>query len=432
MNNYLTTQMQTATKPAFTLLTRGILQRQCGYGQHTSVAGECEEYNKKREGMLQRAAVNNALTTEVPPIVDEVLHSPGQPLDTQTRAFMEPRFGHDFSRLRVHTDAKAAESARAVNALAYTVGKEVVFGAGHFAPRSLAGQRLIAHELTHVVQQRDAGIRPQTKLAISDPSDMSEREADSTTNTALSRINRNPINHTSTQPLIQRAVEVRPPGRGEASAFDRRQELIDRLNTLSTAIQYRLEGRRIVYDLIDESVLTNLDRQMRGFIDRAEVVPMRLITSAGFVGGGPLLFDSFILGYVDLDDLLASDDHAFQIVLLHFLTERFQVRNYARRIGTNLDPEFARAHRAGREAETEFFRELIGDPTIRFNYDETRPNGTLVVAWRSQEGYRIFHVIRRATQAERGGELFVQTRDGRRLTIEDLIAERAAAAPAAP
>ena len=79
--------------------------------------------------MLQRAAVNNSPTHEVPPIVHEVLRSPGQPLDAATHAFMAPRFGHDFSSVRVHTDAKAVESARAVNALAYTVGaRHCVFG----------------------------------------------------------------------------------------------------------------------------------------------------------------------------------------------------------------------------------------------------------------------------------------------------------------
>ena len=66
---------------------------------------------------------------------------------------MESRFGHDFSQVRVHRDAKAAESARAVNALAYTVGEDVVFGTGQYAPGSSTGQRLLAHELTHVVRR---------------------------------------------------------------------------------------------------------------------------------------------------------------------------------------------------------------------------------------------------------------------------------------
>lgn len=69
------------------------------------------------------------------------------------RHYFEPRFGYDFSQVRVHTDAKAAESARAVNALAFTVGRDVAFGAGQYAPGTTEGKRLLAHELTHVVQQ---------------------------------------------------------------------------------------------------------------------------------------------------------------------------------------------------------------------------------------------------------------------------------------
>jgi len=91
--------------------------------------------------------------TAVPPIVHEVLRSPGQPLDPASRLFMEPRFGHDFSKLRVHTDEKAAESAQAIGAAAYTVGNDLVFGAGEFNPQNSDGRQLIAHELTHVIQQ---------------------------------------------------------------------------------------------------------------------------------------------------------------------------------------------------------------------------------------------------------------------------------------
>jgi uncharacterized protein (UPF0254 family) len=92
----------------------------------------------------------------VPPLVQEVLRSPGQPLDPATRAFIEPCFGHDFASVRVHTDAKAAESARAVSALAYTVGHNVVFGANRYAPATRAGRELLAHELAHTIQQRNA------------------------------------------------------------------------------------------------------------------------------------------------------------------------------------------------------------------------------------------------------------------------------------
>lgn len=112
-----------------------------------------EEACRRKRQTLQRKAVSNDERSEVPPIVHEVLRSPGQPLDKETRAFFEPRFGHDFSRVRVHTGAKAAESARTVNALAYTLGRDVVFGTGQYAPGTGDGRSLLAHELTHVIQQ---------------------------------------------------------------------------------------------------------------------------------------------------------------------------------------------------------------------------------------------------------------------------------------
>src|SRR5262249_17069410 len=93
----------------------------------------------------------------VPPLVYETLQSGGQGLHADTRGSMEPFFNRNFADVQVHTDNKAAESALAVNALAYTVGRHVVFGAGQYAPTTAAGRRLLAHELTHVVQQSGGG-----------------------------------------------------------------------------------------------------------------------------------------------------------------------------------------------------------------------------------------------------------------------------------
>ena len=158
----------------------GILQRKCACGNHTIAGGECAECRQKRVGNLQRAAVSHGPVNAVPPIVPDVLRSPGQPLDPAARALMEPRIGHDFSHVRVHTDASAAESARAVNALAYTVGRDVVFGAGQLAPGTTAGNRLLAHELAHVVQQGNRS-RLQTRLTIGPANDHYELEADRVT-----------------------------------------------------------------------------------------------------------------------------------------------------------------------------------------------------------------------------------------------------------
>jgi Domain of unknown function (DUF4157) len=199
--------------PVFKPAQTGVLQRKCDCGQHTG-GGECEECKRKkpdektsRDPLLQRSAIGRNAVNGVPPIVHEVLRSPGQPLDAATRGYFETRFSGtlsavpvrlaaksnasslsveppdtsyereadawaeratsagansrsnrsakmpDFSHVRVHTDAMAAESARRVNALAYTVGSDVVFAPGQFNPASFAGKRLLAHELTHVVQQ---------------------------------------------------------------------------------------------------------------------------------------------------------------------------------------------------------------------------------------------------------------------------------------
>jgi outer membrane protein OmpA-like peptidoglycan-associated protein len=177
---YATVQAQQKTSIG-SLPKSGLLQRTCACGQHTIAGGECEECRKKREGVLQRRAATSNEPTTAPPIVSEVLRSPGQPLDAGTRTFMEPRFGHDFSRVRVHTDAQAAESARAVNALAYTVGRDVVFNTGHYAPGTTAGRRLLAHELTHTIQQAQepsVGAQLATNLQVSDPGNSYELEAE--------------------------------------------------------------------------------------------------------------------------------------------------------------------------------------------------------------------------------------------------------------
>ena len=127
------------------------LQRKCSCG------GSCDKCQEERgdDPMLQRkrAGSGSLVQAEAPPAVHEVLRSPGRPLDQATRAFMEPRFGHDFSGVQVYSGPAAEQSAEDVHAHAYTVGQKIVFNAGRFAPDTIQGRRLLAHELTHVVQQ---------------------------------------------------------------------------------------------------------------------------------------------------------------------------------------------------------------------------------------------------------------------------------------
>jgi hypothetical protein len=162
-------------------LLGGILQRQCACGNHSTVGGGCSSCNQRTDRPLQRSAINESASdynNEVPSIVHDALRSPGQPLDPHTRAFMEPRFGHDFSRVRVHSDSTAATSARAVNALAYTVGQDIVLGDPHYPSRSSAKLGVLAHELTHTIQQSRSGESPGHSLRLGPVGDAHEREAD--------------------------------------------------------------------------------------------------------------------------------------------------------------------------------------------------------------------------------------------------------------
>lgn len=163
-------------KPSFTPVGSGLLQRKCACGKSSGLSGECSECQSK--GLtLQRRSANQAEPDEVPPIVHEVLRESGQALDLETRAFMESHFGHDFSRVRVHTDPKAAQSAQAVNAQAYTVGNHLVFGTRQFAPQTQDGLWLLTHELTHAVQQRHQ-VDFSAPLRLGSPHTVEERIAD--------------------------------------------------------------------------------------------------------------------------------------------------------------------------------------------------------------------------------------------------------------
>lgn len=167
--------------PSLTTVPRMVVQRKCGCADHENSGGECEDCKKKT---LQRSSRSpHASVTEgehdAPSIVHDVLRSPGQPLDPMVRAFLEPRFGHDFSAVRIHADSRAAESAHAVSADAYTLGHDIVFGAGRFAPGQRDGLSVLAHELAHTIQQRDATPSLAPRSAEVGPADSPlEREAD--------------------------------------------------------------------------------------------------------------------------------------------------------------------------------------------------------------------------------------------------------------
>ena len=131
-------------------VTPPAIQRACACGGHNS-GGSCAAC-AENEGLQRKASAPGA-PSRAAQSVSRVVRSTGHALDSGTRAFMERRLGYDFSAVRIHAGAQAAESARAVDAHAYTLGPHIVFASGQYAPRSEGGRRLLAHELVHVMQQ---------------------------------------------------------------------------------------------------------------------------------------------------------------------------------------------------------------------------------------------------------------------------------------
>lgn len=143
---------------------------------------------KKREVALRPTAVQAVVAHAAPPSVSDALRSAGQPLDSNTRALIEPRFGHDFGQVRVHTDAEAAESAHRIDALAYTVGSDLAFAEGQYQPNNEKGLRLLAHELAHVVQQPSVPrVASENALKLGAVNDQAEREANAVADSIVSR-----------------------------------------------------------------------------------------------------------------------------------------------------------------------------------------------------------------------------------------------------
>jgi hypothetical protein len=187
----------------------------------------CEECRQKQsQPTISRRASGPTAPAHVPSIVSDVLRSPGHPLDPGARSFMEQRFGADFSDVQVHTDARAAQSAEALAANAYTTGRDIYFAAGKYAPASQEGRHLLAHELTHVVQQQVAApplaeSRSRDELLVGEDHDSLEAEAE---NAADEVMRRRGASHSFSgtvggDPTIQRNVATKenPPAPTKAT-----------------------------------------------------------------------------------------------------------------------------------------------------------------------------------------------------------------------
>ena len=166
--------------------TRGAIQRKCASCAATMGSCECDQEEKEEQGLTQRKVDRRARRSanEGTRVVEEVVSTPGRPLPTAVRQEMEQGFGRDFSRVRIHDSPRAAASAEAIGAHAYTVGNHIAFNQGQFRPDTRSGRFLLAHELAHTVQQ--TGARPARMDRVSRPSDRHEAEANRAAQAAVS------------------------------------------------------------------------------------------------------------------------------------------------------------------------------------------------------------------------------------------------------
>jgi hypothetical protein len=237
----------------------------------------CEE----EAGTLQRqAAAAEAGGRTAPAIVDSVVGSPGQPLEPATRDFMSTRFGADFGNVRIHADARAAQSAAAIHARAYTVGRDIVFGAGEYDPGGHSGRRLLAHELAHVRQQAGGDARVQRTPA-----------------SKVSCANNLPLR-------IPGQADVADPVAVITAAEDRANEMFDAvIDSLDFARQRIIAGAPAAWPTVSDALATGLQLMGLDPADRAiwtapagtgtRSVPLllrRLRLIRGTIGAGSFFF----------------------------------------------------------------------------------------------------------------------------------------------
>ena len=247
---------------------------------------------------------------------------------------------------------------------------------------------------------------------------------------------------------VARQIEMRDAGRGEASGLPRLPELVDRLTAISQSLTFHMEGRKLAYEQSPNLEADEFDRQMIAMIDGKELIPLRLTNRENRLEGEEGRFteqisgDNWQQGYVDVDDVLASDDLALKLLLVHFLTERAVTKNYAKRMGIDeiADPahltkaEFDRGHAKGNAAEVKVLQDFFGDPTIRLVRDVDAATFRVFRNSRGDEIREIQHEGRGAERGVQSGTVVVVTKDGARHTPEEYkaILEAARTVPVTP
>jgi hypothetical protein len=262
----------------------GVLRRECAC---SGSGHDCDSCRQK--DVLRRQGGGDGMDG-VPSIVHDVLSSPGRALDASTRIFMEQRFGHDFGRVRVHADGAAAESARAVNARAYTVGRDVVFGVGAPEPHTPDGRRLLAHELAHVVQDAGRTVPARSALQVGAADDPAERDADAMADRAMAGTPATAPAARNGAPRLRRRVRnavITDFQKGAQACMVH----VHGEERTALAVGKELRGRRCVNFMHLDTTKRHVDFDFKesGFDFEGQADPNRIFTTAGRAGSQAIL-----------------------------------------------------------------------------------------------------------------------------------------------
>jgi hypothetical protein len=335
------------------------------------------------------------------------------PLPEEVRRWMEPRFGEDFSGVRVHTGPGAARLCEALGARAFAYGASIYYGEG-LVPGIDA---LTAHELSHVVQQKGQApvVAPQVQLW---PWDVADRTPE-----------RNAV-------------------------FARKNEFVDRLNKVTaSALNFRWDTTGLVADkawLRCDPIppTTRFQKFLREFVERTDqVIPLRFVPGEDPDPANPtdhrhICEDAFFSAAVDLDDLKAADDYGFQAVVVHILAERYSRPDYVNKVlnvpmppKPREDPTYRSAHFAARDKEGELYQYLFRDPDIDAPHNFSPPGNVpyVTIFTSSKNGYAVVERIERPWDGTAKLQTCVVVGSSRKAQIDEWVAERArVAAPIAP
>ena len=322
----------------------------------------------EEDGAIQAKEANGHSAQAEPNIASNVnaMRGGGQPLPQTLRNFFEPRFGYDFSNVRVHANGHAAETARAINARAFTVGREVVFGSGEYAPGTKGGQHLLAHELAHVVQQRNnkpEGCVAQRRLIAS-----------------------------GAQSDVDTFFSLAEPASGLMLARDPATNHISAIGSLATP-PTSPSFQSILTDIMDDPT-----HHAEVNFGTHQTAPTPGGGPATGVAGGLFPMPPDLTGsrvqLIDMDDILAIEAGApgnGVAALAHELNENFQA-HFA--IPTPGVSQFPAAHEAGVAAESSVAVELVG-PGERVA-EVTFQTGTII--FRSVEDFESYYLVSDLTQ----------------------------------